>query len=225
MTRSDGLAHALERMPESPWRLFDLIGGGIAVTTPDGTLEFCNAALLDLTADCAPALPGSSIFGLLIGGANGDLERLHQAALATDDEVHARVRSDRGRFSANAVLRRSQQPDGRRVIWSFGEPERNEPAFEVALWGTEIGLWDWDVPTDRLIWINDWCEHSHFAAFAGAGHENSWCARIHPEDLPAYREALNGHLEGRAPPTKRNTGFEMETRHGSGLGTRQGHRA
>jgi PAS domain S-box-containing protein len=200
MTRPDGLAHALQRMPESPWYLFDLIGGGVAVTTPDGTVEFCNTALLALTAGHAGVLPGSSIFELLIGGATGDLERLHQAALATDDEVHAGVRSDRGRFSANVVLKRSNQPDGRRVIWSFGEPRRNEPAFEVALWGTEIGLWDWDVPTDRLIWINDWCEHSHFAAFAGPGHEKSWCARIHPEDLPAYREALNGHLEGRTPP-------------------------
>jgi len=50
MTRSDGLAHARERMPESPWLLFDLVCSGVAVTTADGTLEFCNEALLDLAA-------------------------------------------------------------------------------------------------------------------------------------------------------------------------------
>ena len=87
-----------------------------------------------------------------------------------------------------------------RVPESPSEARRDEPVFELALWGTEIGLWDWDVVSDRLVWINDWCEHSHFAAFAGTGHEKSWCARIHPEDLPAYQEALNGHLDGRTPP-------------------------
>jgi len=200
MTRSDGLAHARERMPESPWLLFDLVGSGVAVTTPDGTVEYCNAALKDLTAGHGHALPGSSIFQLLAGAATGEIERLHLAALATDAELRAQVRGCSGRFSANVVLRSADQPDGRRVVWSFEQTRRDEPVFELALWGTEIGLWDWDVMSDELIWINDWCEHSHFAAFSGAGHEKSWCARIHPEDLPAYREALNGHLDGRAPP-------------------------
>jgi PAS domain S-box-containing protein len=75
-----------------------------------------------------------------------------------------------------------------------------ETAAELALWGTEIGLWDWDVVNDRLTWINDWCEHSQLAAFSGYGHEHLWSSRIHPEDLPAYREALTRHLEGFAPP-------------------------
>ena len=200
MTRSDGLAHARERMPESPWLLFDLVGSGVAVTAADGTLEFCNAALRNLTAGQAEALPGSSIFKLLVGGTHDDLPKWHEAALATDAELRTQVRSYSGRFSANAVLRRQDESGGRRVIWTFAEVRLDEPVFELALWGTEIGLWDWDVASDRLIWINDWCEHSHFAAFAGIGHEKSWCARIHPEDLPAYREALNGHLDGRTPP-------------------------
>ncbi len=38
--------------------------------------------------------------------------------------------------------------------------EDSVQAPELALWGTEIGLWDWDVVNDRLTWINDWCEHS-----------------------------------------------------------------
>jgi PAS domain S-box-containing protein len=76
----------------------------------------------------------------------------------------------------------------------------DEPAPELALWGTEIGLWDWDVVNDRLTWINDWCEHTQLTAFSGSGHEELWSARIHPQDLPAYREAVTRHLEGHAPP-------------------------
>jgi PAS domain S-box-containing protein len=184
----------------SSWLLFDLVGSGVAVTTPDGTLEFCNAALRQLLAQDPKGLLGSSIFNLLDGRANNELEKLHRTALATSKELRTQVRSSSGRFVASAVMRRSDSLDGLRVIWSFVDARRNEPAPELALWGTEIGLWDWDVVNDRLTWINDWCEHSQLAAFSGYGHEQLWSSRIHPEDLPAYREALTRHLDGQTPP-------------------------
>src|SRR5712675_1569541 len=184
----------------SPWLLFDLVGSGVAVTTPDGALDFCNAALLQLLGQDAQELLGSSIFRLLDGGANDELERLHRAALATNKELRTQVRSSGGRFVASAVMRRAESRDGLRVIWSFVDARCNEPVPELALWGTEIGLWDWDVVNDRLTWINDWCEHSQLTAFSGYGHEHLWSSRIHPEDLAVYREALTRHLDGRTPP-------------------------
>jgi PAS domain S-box-containing protein len=184
----------------SRWSLFDLVGSGVAVTATDGTFEYCNSALLRLLAQNAQTLCGTSIFTLLDGGANGALESLHRAALAADRELRTQVRSPGGRFVAGAVLRRLDSDGGQRVIWSFVDARFNEPVPELALWGTEIGLWDWDVVNDRLTWINNWCEHSQLAAFSGYGHEQLWSSRIHPEDLPAYREALTRHLDGQSPP-------------------------
>jgi PAS domain S-box-containing protein len=195
----DCLAHAAPAAAESRWTLFDLVGSGVAVTTADGTVEYCNGALLRLLAKDADALCGTSIFAFLDGGANGALEKLHRAALGTDREMRTQVRSP-GRFVAGAVLRRSDADEDQRVIWSFVDARYNEPVPELALWGTEIGLWDWDVVNDRLTWINDWCEHSQLTAFSGYGHEQLWCSRIHPEDLPAYREAITRHLDGQTPP-------------------------
>ena len=74
------------------------------------------------------------------------------------------------------------------------------PSPELALWGTEIGLWDWDVVNDRMTWINDWCEHSRLAAFSGSGHEQLWQSRIHPQDLQHYREDLDRQLQSPAAP-------------------------
>ena len=68
----------------------------------------------------------------------------------------------------------------------------------MALWGTEIGLWDWHVAEDRLTWINNWCEQAGLTEFSGDGHERLWTARMHPDDLPGYRAALAEHLERRA---------------------------
>ena len=200
MKNMDCLAHAAQPAAGSRWSLFDLVGSGVAVTATDGTFEYCNSALLRLLAQNAQTLCGTSIFTLLDGGANGALESLHRTALAADRELRTQVRSPGGRFVAGAVLRRLDSDDGQRVIWSFVDARFNEPVPELALWGTEIGLWDWDVVNDRLTWINNWCEHSQLAAFSGYGHEQLWSSRIHPEDLPAYREALTRHLDGQSPP-------------------------
>ena len=75
--------------PCSPWTLFDSLGTCVAVTQPDGTLEFCNASLLQLTGQSTATLMGSSIFSLL-GTANGELRSLHHAVLATNMEQRAR---------------------------------------------------------------------------------------------------------------------------------------
>ena len=194
------VTHASETATGPPWSLFDFVGSGIAVTSSEGTIEYTNAALLQLLGQNAGALEGSSIFTLLDGGPNRELERLHRTALAASDEVRTQVRSFSGRFAAAAALRRFDADDGQRVIWSFVDARCNEPVPELALWGTEIGLWDWDVVNDRLTWINDWCEHSQLTAFSGYGHEQLWSSRIHPEDLPAYRQAITRHLDGQTPP-------------------------
>ena len=195
-----GLALSVEPNASSLWDLFDHVGSGVAVTTSDGTVEFCNTALLQLLAQSAEALRGSSIFQLLDGGSVGQLEQLQLTALSVNTELRTQVRSSAGRFVAAAVLRRLPQPGGDRVVWSFLDARCNEPVPELALWGTEIGLWDWEVVNDRLTWINDWCEHSQLTAFSGSGHEQLWSARIHPDDLPAYKEALSRHLAGHSPP-------------------------
>jgi PAS domain S-box-containing protein len=186
--------------PESPWVLYDRVGSGVAVTTADGTVEFCNSALLRLLAQSAPGPLGASIFKLLDGGARDELRELHCAALATDSEFRVQVRSVGGSFVAIASLRRCGPQDRQRVVWSFLDARCDELVPELALWGTEIGLWDWDVVNDRLTWINDWCEHTQLTAFSGTGHEELWSSRIHPDDVAAYREAVSRHLGGHAPP-------------------------
>src|SRR5277367_4033972 len=128
MIEFDGLSSGAPAA--ASWELFDHVGSGIAVTRPGGALEFCNAALLQLLAQSARALSGTSIFKLLDGGANGELERLQRAALSANAELRTQVRSAGGRFVASAVLRRLDRPDGERVIWSFVDARCNDPVPE-----------------------------------------------------------------------------------------------
>ncbi len=58
----DGPPKSRQVTTNSPWGLFDSLEIGVAVTHPDGTLEFCNASLLQLATQSTATLPGSSIF-------------------------------------------------------------------------------------------------------------------------------------------------------------------
>ena len=179
--------------------VFDSSSAPVAITTADGTIIYCSSSLELLTGRPVEVRAGASIFALLASDA-GPLEKIHALTLLTDAEQRLQVRGLASGCQACAVLRRaSLAADRPVVIWSFVDTTIDNAGPLNALCGTDIGLWDWDPVNDRLTWINDWCEHSKITAFSGDGHERQWAARIHPEDLPAYRAELNRHFKNRTP--------------------------
>jgi len=199
-------------IPDSPWSLLEAVDSGIAVTQRDGTVVFANRLLSDLTGTPVRAIVGSTVFTLFDSKARTELEQLHAAALATSAPQRTDARGSASgvvHFSASLVLRRADQLREPLVVWTVrvlekGVPEQpridrpgaeiSKSLLEIALRGTEIGFWDWDIATDNLTWINNWCKQWGLAEFAGSGHERLWTAQMHEDDLPGYRAALDSHL-------------------------------
>ncbi|MFC3608284.1 putative bifunctional diguanylate cyclase/phosphodiesterase [Stutzerimonas tarimensis] len=74
--------------------------------------------------------------------------------------------------------------------------EQSEARFSRALRGANDGIWDWDVDNDRLYVSRRWtdmlgCERDSF----GDGSA-SWFSRVHQDDLPGLRQAIEAHLRG-----------------------------
>src|SRR5450631_261277 len=196
-------------IPDSPWSMLEAVDSGIAVTQPDGTLVFANQLLSNLAGIPIPAIVGSTAFALFDSEMRPELEKKHAAALATAVPQRTHARGPAGaptRFSATLVLQRSDQLLGSFVVWSVRVVEKAVPeeqlpidreradVLDIALRGTEIGLWDWNIGTDNLTWINNWCGQRGLTEYAGSGHERLWTARMHEDDLPGYRAALERHL-------------------------------
>jgi PAS domain S-box-containing protein len=200
-------------IPGTPWSLLEAVDSGIAVTQPDGIVIFANWLLSDLTATPIPAIVGSTVFALFDSERRTELEQLHAAALATSAPQRTDARGPTGaaiRFSARLVLKRSDQLLGPLVVWAVRALEKVVPEqrpcinhegadvskslLDIALRETEIGLWDSDIATDNLTWINSWCGQWGLTEFAGSGHERLWTAQMHEDDLPGYRAALESHL-------------------------------
>ncbi len=53
---------------------------------------------------------------------------------------------------------------------------------DVALWGADLGLYDWDLRGDTLRWLNDWAARHTIDPIAGHDATPRWLAFVHPDE-------------------------------------------
>ena len=93
------------------------------------------------------------------------------------------------------------------------ELRESRERFELALEGTSLGLWDWDVRENRVYVDERWAEMLGYTVDEIDRTMESRDALIHPHDLPACRRAWNDHLEGRTEAYQSE--YRMRSRDGS----------
>ena len=78
--------------------------------------------------------------------------------------------------------------------------------LEFALSNSEIGLWDWDVPSGNVIFNEHRYGMLGYDANELQNDIDTWKTLIHPDDWPTVYQALELHLQGKMP------GYESEFR-------------
>jgi len=68
--------------------------------------------------------------------------------------------------------------------------------FELAIEAGQFGIWDWNVETDDVTFSERWAGILGHSLEEIEPHLNAWEKRVHPEDLPDARDALEAHFEG-----------------------------
>jgi PAS domain S-box-containing protein len=63
--------------------------------------------------------------------------------------------------------------------------------------GLGLGLWDWDVATNTVLWSDETFRQWGFAPGTFSGHVEDATGRIHPDDLPGVEHAIQDVLAGR----------------------------
>ena len=74
--------------------------------------------------------------------------------------------------------------------------EDSEARFARALRGANDGLWDWHVDQDRLYVSERWASMLGRSRDSIGESSSSWFGRVHPDDLPDFRHAIDAHLQG-----------------------------
>lgn len=73
----------------------------------------------------------------------------------------------------------------------------SEARWKFAIEGSGIGVFDWDLEADAVVYSRRWKEILGYADHEiGQGFEE-WRSRVHPDDLPFTAAAVQDHLEGR----------------------------
>jgi len=75
----------------------------------------------------------------------------------------------------------------------------SEERYTKAVRGTSDGLWDWNILTDQYYFSARWKELLGFSDEELPNHADSFLSRLHPDDLPLVRDALQAHLVHRLP--------------------------
>jgi diguanylate cyclase (GGDEF)-like protein/PAS domain S-box-containing protein len=72
----------------------------------------------------------------------------------------------------------------------------SEERLSLALHGADLGLWDWDLTTDRATLSSRSLEMLGLRHDAIAPEFSAWEALVHPDDMAKRRKRLHEHLEG-----------------------------
>ena len=83
---------------------------------------------------------------------------------------------------------------------------RTQERVELALRGADLGMWDWNIKTNELIYNERWAEMVGYAPADIKPSFSSWKEIMHPDDLPLFMENIGLHLRDEIPS------FESEFR-------------
>lgn len=75
----------------------------------------------------------------------------------------------------------------------------SEKRWQLALRGSNDGLWDWNATTKEVYYSARWKQILGYSDQELANSTEEWDSRVHPEDLPRVRAELEAHLDKTTP--------------------------
>jgi PAS domain S-box-containing protein len=73
--------------------------------------------------------------------------------------------------------------------------ELHKERLELALLGSDAGLWDWNIETGHVYFSERWCNMLGYDVTEIEPDISSWQKFVHPDDMPSLMEALNKHIK------------------------------
>src|SRR5262249_18814064 len=107
------------------------------------------------------------------------------------DIALAPIETGSGRFVAAAVR---EGTDRRRDEQALRESQER---FDLAVRGTDAGIWDWDLRDGRVFYSARWKSMLGCDTHEVADTLREWESRVHPDDLERALATINDYLAGR----------------------------
>ena len=75
----------------------------------------------------------------------------------------------------------------------------SEERWQLALRGSNDGIWDWNVKTNEIFFSSRWKQMRGFEEHEIRNHLDEWSKRIHPEDLERVIQTVQDHFAKKTP--------------------------
>src|SRR6202030_3800259 len=62
----------------------------------------------------------------------------------------------------------------------------SDARLEAAIWGADLGLWDWKLEDDSLLWLSKWPTRYGIDAAVRTVRRDEWIDRVHASDRGKY---------------------------------------
>ena len=98
-----------------------------------------------------------------------------------------------------AVLHDKLRAEAEQRVQASEAVEKSEKRLELALFGADLGLWDWNLETGEVFWDRQWAAMLGYELGEVQPAPAAWEQLIHPDDLPEMKRALQEHLDGARP--------------------------
>ena len=186
--------------------VFEATAARVAVHEP-GTARFAavNPAYADALGGDPQALEGQSLADIAAQDATALTGAIERALNGDPERVETLVRDSNG-ATREITLQLDTITDGEQVrlistIRSVGDrtdetaPTPSERRLEVALAGTDTGVWEWDMASDAVIWTESMERLFGLEPGTFGGTFEDFAERVHPEDLSTVQTAIENAIE------------------------------
>lgn len=133
------------------------------------------------------------------GVLSGEIGTCHCRQLAAAGEVRDVLLHTGPIVHEGQVLRVIIVQDETARMRLLDQLETAEMRWRFALEGAGHGMWEWEVPAGRVYYSHHWKSMLGYADGDIGDSISEWETRVHPEDLPAAKVAIEAHFSGRAP--------------------------
>ena len=89
---------------------------------------------------------------------------------------------------------------------------KTKEVMELALDGADLGMWDWNLKTDEVMYNDRWANMMGYDLESIEQNIISWRELTHPDDLEILNENIDKHLRGETPLFESE--FRMKNREG-----------
>ncbi|MAE63297.1 MAG: hypothetical protein CMJ18_03420 [Phycisphaeraceae bacterium] len=218
ITSEERMQKALDRATQRSEFMLQHTTDGFYVLGPDGSFRDVNAAFCAMTGYTRKELLEMPIQDVEASESPEEIvEHCRIVIEQGSDLFETRHRCKDGSIIDLEINATYAEQDGEEFFFTFardiGERKRSEAALRaseqrlaLAMQGTELGLWDWEVQTGRVYYNDRWATMLGYRPDEIEPHFDEWARLVHPDDLAPVTEALAQHVAGDSP------GYEAEIR-------------